>query len=168
MKIIVNNCGDCPLRRVDKTGKVWCKTGKDMLLFGTDEGDPNYVTSETVHPECPMIDGRVTAHLAMNTKNAVTGRIESFLGNRIEISNGKRGVVVGKFKTCALIKFSQADLATFTEQQKKGTWYAMIPDGGGLLHLPEDYIVARLNAIGEFNYNDLYEFYFGFGECEDV
>lgn len=167
MKITVKNCGDCPLKRTDLEGRVWCKTGEDMLLFGTGEGDPDYMLEQTVHPECPLLNGRATVHLFVNTKNAVTGNITARLGNRVELVDGTRGVVVGKFVKMGHINLPKDKTDALPEADRKGVWYSMLPDGGGQKYFPESSIKTLLKAAGAYNYNDLFEFYFGFGEDLD-
>lgn len=167
MRLLIRSCADCPMKRVDLDGNVWCKTGKDMKIYGKGENDPDYITDISVHPDCPMLGGKVTLNLEVFTKNSVTGNVNAWIGCRIETAAGVKGIVVGKYKSMSQIPLSAEAVAALNDVEKNGTWYAFLPDGGGLKFLPESRIKLLVRTTPVYNFNDLFEFYFGFGEEPD-
>lgn len=167
MRFLVKGCKDCPMKRVDKEGRVWCKSGQEMLLYGKGEGDPDYVSDFDVHPECPMIESRLTMILEPLTKNAITGNVAAWIGCRIETMSGMKGIVCGKFKDSKVLNLDFSKGPAMTQEDKDAVWYAVLPDGGGVKYVPETKIKELIKTVPRFNYNDMFEFYFGYSEDPD-
>ncbi len=163
MKVLVSCCADCPFKKV--AAEVKCKLS-DLLLLSSEPGGVDYISDKAIHPDCKLLLQRVVVVLDRNAKIA-NGNLEAFIGNRIQLKDGRRGAVVAKFK--------DADSAGITAEVKKGmdpklvngNWYLVLLDGHQMTIAAESFITDIIKDQCEFNYNPDFQYYFGFGEGDD-
>lgn len=163
MKVLVECCAECPFKKV--SAEIKCKL-KGLTLMGAD-GIPDHVSARTVHPECPLILGRVVVTLDTHARRGAGGAPEAFLGNRVQLANKMKGVVVAKFKNADDAKIPPHMRTGLSQADLKGAWYLVLYDGHETTLAAALSITDIIRDQSDYNYNKDFEFYFGFGEGDD-
>lgn len=164
MKVLVSCCADCPFKRV--LSEVRCKLS-DLLLAGSEPGSPDYVSDHGIHPDCRLLAERAVVVLDQKTRLNATGSLEAFIGNRVQIDDGRRGVVIAKFKNAAEAGAKEWAVQKMSQKHVDGRWYLILVDGHSSMIAPEACITDVIAEQAGYNYNPDFMFYFGFGESDD-
>lgn len=166
MKILVSKCAECPFKKVG--AEIRCKLDDTLLLLGKEAGGPDYISAETVHPNCKLLTERVV--VVIDTKT-MSGRgdvpLEAFIGNRVKLEDSRRGVVVGKYRNAKMAGVYEKAKEKFDQETLGDTWYQVLLDGHKEVFAPRRHIVEIIKERADYNYNQEFEFYFGFGEADD-
>lgn len=165
MKVLPTCCADCPFKKV--SDEVRCKLVPDALLMGTGLDDHDYISTKEIHPDCPMLGGRIVVTLGIKTKLGAGGMLPAFLGNRVRITDGRRGVVVGKFKNIADTGMTNEMKREVGQEYASHVWYQLLLDGNLMIYAADTAIQEIVEERSKYNYNQDFEFYFGFGGGDD-
>ena len=164
MKVLVSCCADCPFKRV--SSEVRCKLS-DLLLLGSEPGDVDYVSGKGIHPNCRLLTERAVVVLDQKTRRGATGVFEAFIGNRVMLEDGRRGIVVSKYKNAEAAGVGEAAMRRLAKKHLDGRWYMLLLDGSQMTMTPEACVTDIIKEKGDYNFNPDFEFYFGFGEADD-
>lgn len=163
MKVLVSCCADCPFKKVNSEAR--CKLS-DLLLLSSEAGGVDYISDKAVHPDCRLLTERVVVVLDQKTKHAA-GKLEAFIGNRIQLNDGKRGAVVAKFKNADHAGVSGDARVKMKPEHLNGNWYLVLLDGHQMTIAPEACLTEIIKEVSGYNFNPDFEYYFGFGEGDD-
>jgi hypothetical protein len=158
-RITVTGCSDCPFKRVDAS--ITCRLS-GLTLMGAEPGSVDVISDGGVHPDCELLKGRVAVTLACRTRSAATGMATAFVGNRVRISDGTRGVVVAKYPDA-----KSAGVGNVPEDVRDVPWYRVLLDGSGYANASAKAITEIMKEVGGFNHNPDFEFHFGYGDEDD-
>ena len=149
MKVIVTGCRNCPFLRSGES--VGCRLSKSIAM--------DAVPETGVHDDCRLAAGPATVTLAIHTRSEVTGYLEAFVGNRVQIKDGRRGVVVAKYRNA-----DEAEVECDNPEDAGRYWYRIMLDGADYVTAAQGAVTDILGARGGYNHNPDFEFHFGYGD----
>lgn len=161
MRVIVTGCADCPFKKVATS--ITCKITKADLM-GPELGSVDVISSRGIHPGCPMLNGRIAVVLEPRTVSEAGKSPEAFLGNRVQLNDGTRGAIVGKYKNAEDAGLKPESLRDLSKDTLNGKWYAVLLDGNEITIAAAATVAEIIKDQATFNFNREFEFYFGFGE----
>lgn len=158
MRLSITCCSDCPFKKV--SSEITCKLTRAVLL-GSEPGSVDLISDKAVHEKCPMLREPMVVRLAPKSQSYNLGYVEAFLGNRVMIEDGRKGIVIGKFKNAADAKIDASKLPVETIN---APWYSLVLDGGTYWLTSQRRIKELIDDKPVYNFAPDFEFYFGFGE----
>jgi len=162
MNVRVKSCHNCIFHKVRET--VQCRLTGDTIQGAEGNNGPNHVFEQTMPRNCPLLDGAVTVSLDLQTEFPN----HAFVGYRIQLKDGRKGIVCAKWTPTKEDKENRLFLKDNPDAGGEPI-YMVLFDGGENIHYAYQRQIKHILAYApKFNYNQAFEYVFGFGEDTDV
>ena len=164
MRMRISGCYNCPFKKFGEN--ITCALNGELVLSDKKGELRDYLADKAIHPNCKLLGEKVVVTLDVRCKINDTP-LEAFLGNYVRLSNGKRGVIVAKFKdSTEMDRATRINyLARFGDKRPA---YCVALDGQGIATCGPDDIQEILRETAPYNFNADFEFYFGVGTDEST